>query len=78
MASSSAAAAAEVDSRDEGLTTYYQSSLDALELQIRQKQLNLRRLEAQRNEINTKGEIQHLVGWSASACGWGFARAARL
>ncbi|KAA0152852.1 hypothetical protein FNF27_01079 [Cafeteria roenbergensis] len=54
MASSSAAAAAEVESRDEGLTTYYQSSLDALELQIRQKQLNLRRLEAQRNEINTK------------------------
>lgn len=35
---------------------YYQSKLDELELIIRDKTQNLRRLEAQRNALNTKGK----------------------
>lgn len=33
-----------------------QAKIEELEIQCRDKQHNLRRLEAQRNEINTKGE----------------------
>lgn len=39
-----------------GLSRYYQSKLDELELIIREKSNNLRRLEAQRSALNTKGE----------------------
>ncbi len=35
---------------------YYQSKLDELEIIIRDKTQNLRRLEAQRNALNTKGK----------------------
>ena len=38
-----------------GLTTYYQSKIDELELVVREKTQNLRRLQAQRNELNSKG-----------------------
>ena len=38
-----------------GLSRYYQSKLDELELIVREKANNLRRLEAQRNAMNTKG-----------------------
>jgi 26S proteasome regulatory subunit T6 len=37
-----------------GLTSYYQSKMDGLEGKIREKQENLRRLQAQRNELNSK------------------------
>jgi 26S proteasome regulatory subunit T6 len=37
-----------------GLAAYYQSKLDELEVTVREKTQNLRRLEAQRNALNTK------------------------
>jgi 26S proteasome regulatory subunit T6 len=40
----------------EGLKTYYRAKIEELEIQCRDKQHNLLRLEAQRNELNTKGE----------------------
>jgi 26S proteasome regulatory subunit T6 len=40
----------------EGLKAYYKAKIEELEIQARDKQHNLRRLEAQRNELNTKGE----------------------
>lgn len=39
----------------EGLRSYYKSKIEELEIQIRDKQHNLMRLEAQRNSLNTKG-----------------------
>lgn len=39
---------------DRGVSTYYRSKLDGLMLTVRSKQKNLRRLEAQRNELNGK------------------------
>nr|WCZ58496.1 26S proteasome AAA-ATPase subunit RPT6 [Andalucia godoyi] len=36
------------------ISTYYQSKIDALESNIRDKTQNLRRLEAQRNELNSR------------------------
>ena len=39
----------------EGLTSYYKAKIEEQEIQARDKQLNLRRLQAQRNELNTKG-----------------------
>lgn len=42
---------------DTGVSTYYQSKLDGLRLTLRGRQKNLRRLEAQRNELNAKGAL---------------------
>lgn len=39
----------------EGLRAYYHAKIKELEMQIRDKQHNLMRLEAQRNSLNTKG-----------------------
>ena len=39
----------------EGLRAYYKAKIEELEIQIRDKQHNLRRMEAQRNELNSKG-----------------------
>ena len=39
----------------EGLKAYYKTRLDELALVLREKQQNLRRLEAQRNDLNSKG-----------------------
>lgn len=38
-----------------GLTSYYQQKIELLELTVRDKTQNLRRLQAQRNELNSKG-----------------------
>lgn len=38
-----------------GLTSYYQQKIEHLELTVRDKTQNLRRLQAQRNELNSKG-----------------------
>lgn len=38
-----------------GLTSYYQQKIEHLELTVRDETQNLRRLEAQRNELNSKG-----------------------
>ena len=39
----------------EGLTSYYRQKIEHLELTVRDKTMNLRRLQAQRNELNSKG-----------------------
>ena len=41
----------------EGLRNYYKAKIEELEIQARDKQHNLRRLEAQRNELNTRGRL---------------------
>ena len=51
----------------DGLRTYYKSKIEDLELRVKDKTHNLRRLEAQRNELNTQGGSTHplmmLLGW---------------
>lgn len=44
-----------VKATGEGLRTYYRSKIEEMEIQIRDKQHDLRRMEAQRNDLNTKG-----------------------
>lgn len=39
----------------EGLKQYYITKCEELQLQVNEKTQNLRRLEAQRNELNSKG-----------------------
>jgi hypothetical protein len=39
----------------DGLKNYYKTKIEELEILARDKQHNLRRLEAQRNELNAKG-----------------------
>lgn len=41
----------------EGLRQYYMQHIHDLQLQVRQKTHNLNRLEAQRNELNSKGSL---------------------
>jgi len=43
-----------VKSRDSGLASYYQAKIDRFELVLHTKQSDLRRLEAQRNDLNSK------------------------
>jgi len=38
-----------------GLKDYYKGKIEELEIAVRDKAHNLRRLEAQRNDLNTKG-----------------------
>jgi hypothetical protein len=40
-----------------GLKSYYKGKIEELEMLIKDKSHNLRRLEAQRNELNTQGEL---------------------
>lgn len=40
----------------DGLQTYYKGKIEELELLIKDKGHNLRRLEAQRNELNASGD----------------------
>ena len=51
----------------DGLKDYYKTKIEALELNVRDKSNNLRRLEAQRNELNSrvrllKEEVQSFIG----------------
>ena len=41
--------------------TYYQNKIEAAELDISNKTQNLRRLEAQRNTLNTRGMSCHVM-----------------
>jgi 26S proteasome regulatory subunit T6 len=54
-----------------GLKAYYKSKIEELELRVKDKSHNLRRLEAQRNELNTQG--LHLSSCQAAQQGriWG-------
>ena len=45
----------------EGLRSYYKAKIEELEIQARDKQHNLRRLEAQRNDLNGKGMPYNMV-----------------
>jgi 26S proteasome regulatory subunit T6 len=40
-----------------GIKAYYQAKVEAAELTINQKTQNLRRLEAQRNALNARGNV---------------------
>ena len=44
------------DAKD-GLRSYYKAKIEEHEIAVRDRTQNLRRLEAQRNELNTKGEF---------------------
>lgn len=45
----------------QGLRTYYKGKIEGLEMQIREKQSDLRRMEAQRNDLNSKGRYSRSV-----------------
>lgn len=45
----------------EGLRQYYLQHIHELQLQVRQKTHNLNRLEAQRNELNSRGTCLQFV-----------------
>lgn len=45
-----------VQATGEGLRAYYKGKIEDLEIQIRDKQHNLWRMEAQRNDLNLKGK----------------------
>lgn len=53
----------------EGLQSYYTHKIEELEVILRDKEQNVRRLEAQRNEWNSKGtftiEISHFSLWES-------------
>ena len=49
-----ATAAAASAPSSSGIQAYYSSKIDELEVVVREKTHNLRRLEAQRNELNSK------------------------
>jgi 26S proteasome regulatory subunit T6 len=44
-----------------GINAYYQAKIEAAELTINHKTQNLRRLEAQRNALNARGEWYYVV-----------------
>ena len=46
----------------DGLKAYYQGKIEELELAARDKAATLRRLEAQRNELNSKGGAERSMG----------------
>ena len=41
--------------KEEGIKTYYLQKIEEAEVKIKEETENLRRLEAQRNELNSKG-----------------------
>jgi hypothetical protein len=54
----------------EGIKAYYQQKIEESEVTSREKTMNLRRLEAQRNELNAKGtatiSLLELTGTSST------------
>lgn len=44
-------------SRGEGFRSYYITKIEELQLVVAEKSQNLRRLQAQRNELNAKGIV---------------------
>lgn len=48
-------ASSAVASGHQGIKSYYDSKIDQLEIVLADKTQDLRRLEAQRNELNAKG-----------------------
>ena len=48
----------------DGIKSYYQTKIQEYSVAIKTKQMNLKRLEAQRNELNNKGKVYKLVDFS--------------
>lgn len=48
----------EIDSGGEGFRSYYIQKIEELQLIVADKSQNLRRLQAQRNELNAKGNLR--------------------
>lgn len=48
-------------SRGEGFRSYYITKIEELQLIVAEKSQNLRRLQAQRNELNAKGKLSDFV-----------------
>lgn len=44
--------------RGEGFRSYYITKIEELQLIVAEKSQNLRRLQAQRNELNAKGKMK--------------------
>jgi hypothetical protein len=57
----------EVDQqRGEGFRSYYIQKIEELQLIVNEKGQNLRRLQAQRNELNAKGNLNRFFPSSSS------------
>lgn len=46
-------------SRGDGFKSYYTTKIEELLLVVAEKSMNLRRLQAQRNELNAKGNFKY-------------------
>jgi len=46
-------------SRGDGFKSYYTTKIEELLLIVAEKSMNLRRLQAQRNELNAKGDLNN-------------------
>lgn len=54
----------EIDSAGgEGFRAYYIQKIEELQLIVADKSQNLRRLQAQRNELNAKGKLKFFLGY---------------
>lgn len=54
-------------SRGEGFRSYYIQKIEELQLIVNEKSQNLRRLQAQRNELNAKGKLDLITKSSSSS-----------
>lgn len=45
--------------KGDGFRPYYITKIEELQLIVAEKSQNLRRLQAQRNELNAKGAVKH-------------------
>lgn len=68
----------ETTSGGEGLKTYYKGKIEELEMKVREKHMDLRRMEAQRNELNAKGATDDESCRSGRWCREGSFDAARV
>lgn len=48
-------------SRGDGFKSYYTTKIEELLLVVAEKSMNLRRLQAQRNELNAKGMFLNII-----------------
>jgi hypothetical protein len=66
-------APSETKEKQSGIENYYRSKIAELEVQERDSTQNLRRLEAQRNDLNSKGtacDLTSLCCLSRIVCRW--------